>query len=358
MENDLLLRGFFHDRMIPPLSTLGLENALPELVSRARSLMASAAVARYRPALPVRSRCVQHSIPKRKHLRRMLGVPNPLHQSILCCEVADSWSQLSALCQQSQISLSSPQLSTKRALEPEYDRRRVAIERARRSVGTRYVLKADLARFYPSIYTHSIPWAIHGKNAARADRSNQLSGNRLDLWLRETQDKQTGGLPIGPDTSYLLAEVVASRLDMALQNALPFVRGTRHIDDYNLYFSNLSEAEKALAILHSAARQFELEINDLKTEIVQVPEALEPYWKTQLRSMDLRDDDHGTSLKSLFDRAAELGEQFKKRQRAYICGQKGPQQRCVAFRLGSVRGVASSVCFGRAESAAVAVAGL
>jgi hypothetical protein len=241
----------------------------------------------------------------------MLAMPNPLHQSILCCEISDSWPQLNALCQESQISLSAPQLSTKRALDPEYDRRRVTIERARRSIGTRYVLKADLARFYPSIYTHSIAWAVHGKEEARVDRANQLAGNRLDLWVRETQDKQTGGLPIGPDTSYLLAEVVASRLDLALQTEMPSVRGTRHIDDYNLYFATLSEAEKALAVLHRAARRFELEINDLKTEIVQVPEALEPYWKTQLRSLDLRDDDHGTSLKSLFDRAAELSEQFK-----------------------------------------------
>src|SRR5256885_11901082 len=99
-ETDLLLRGFFHDRVIPPLSTLGLENAVPELVVRARDLMASAATARYRPALPVRSRCVQHSIPKRKHLRRMLAMPNPLHHSILCCEVSDSWPQLYALCRE------------------------------------------------------------------------------------------------------------------------------------------------------------------------------------------------------------------------------------------------------------------
>ena len=129
--------------------------------------------------------------------------------------------------------------------------------------------------------------------------------------MRETQDKQTGGIPIGPDTSYLLAEVVASRFDVALQTQLPSVRGTRYIDDYSLYFPNLSGAEQCLAVLHRATREFELEINDLKTEIVQVPEALEPYWKTQLRGMGLRGDDRGTSLKALFDRAAELAEQFK-----------------------------------------------
>jgi hypothetical protein len=101
-------------------------------------------------------------------------------------------------------------------------------------------------------------------------------GNRLDLWLRETQDKQTGGIPIGPDTSFLIGEVVATALDLGLLAEIPSLRGTRYVDDYYLYFSSLSNAESALAALHGIARKFELEINDPKTEIVELPETLEP----------------------------------------------------------------------------------
>jgi len=304
---DLLLRGFFHDRVVPPLNSLGLKPAVGELVAKARGVMAQAVASRYRPAVPVRSQCSQHSVPKRKHLRRVLSIPNPLHQSLLCCEIVDNWEDLVRLCGESQVSLSMPVVSKKRALESKFDRRHESVERARRSIGARYVLKADLARYYPSIYTHSIAWAIHGKAAARADGKYALFGNRLDLWMRETQDRQTGGIPIGPDSSFLLAEVLASRLDKALQDAFDHtLRGTRYIDDYNLYFPSLSDAEKALAVLHGAARQYELEINDLKTDIVQVPEPLEPSWKTELRSMELRSDDHATSIKALFDKTYEL----------------------------------------------------
>ena len=310
-EADLLLRGFFHDRVIPPLSTLGLKPAEPELVKLARKLMADAASKKYRPAIPVRSRCVQHSIPKRKHLRRTLSIPNPLHQSILSCEITDHWPQLEKLCQESTVSLTTPRISKTRALEPEHNWQKESLERAKRSVGARYVLKADLARFYPSIYTHSIGWAIHGKVASRSDSTNTLFGNRIDLWVRETQDKQTGGVPVGPDTSFLVAEVVASRLDKTLQEAFGFpLQGTRYIDDYSVYFASSGDAEKALAVLHGAARQYELEINDLKTEILNVPEPLEPYWKTQLRGIELRNDDHATSIKALFDRAYELANQY------------------------------------------------
>ena len=304
-----MLRGYFHDRMVPPLSTQGLAPAVLDLTTLARRLMQEAAARRYRNALQVRSGCVKHSVPKRKHLRRMLSIPNPLHQSALCCETVDHWSELYSLCKDSRLSLTCPKISKSRALQFEHNRQEETQERARRSIASRYVLRTDLTRFYPSIYTHSIGWAVHGKTPARADTLNALYGNRLDLWVRETQDRQTGGIPIGPDTSYLLAEVIASRLDVILQTEIgPTLRGTRYVDDYNLYFESLSEAEKALATLHGAARRYELEINDLKTRIMEVPEPLEPFWKTQLRGMELSDHATPTALKALFDRATELAK--------------------------------------------------
>src|SRR5262249_1499355 len=142
-----------------------------------------------------RSRCVTHSVPKRKHLRRSLAIPNPLHQCILSDEIASNWPALSAFCARSPLSLSLPKPSADRALEATNDLNKQPLFRAQRSVGSRYLLKTDIARFYPSIYTHSVPWALHNKTAARSDKKFKLLGNRLDLWLRETQDKQTGGIP-------------------------------------------------------------------------------------------------------------------------------------------------------------------
>jgi hypothetical protein len=100
-------------------------------------------------------------------------------------------------------------------------------------------------------------------------------------------------------------------LDEHLQGAFKYpLAGTRYVDDYNLYFSNRSEAERALAMLHGIAREYELEISDLKTEILDTPEVLEPYWKTQLRGIELRAADNATSLKAMFDRAYELAKEF------------------------------------------------
>jgi hypothetical protein len=307
--SDLLVRGLFHDRIVPPLASSSLQSAIADLLGFAAQDIRDV---NGRRTPRVTTRCTRHSVPKQKLARRVLAIPNPRNQALLAIEIEQNWDDLVRLCRLSPVSLTRPVLFGKRAVQGETDRRSEASERAKRSVGQRYVLHADIARFYPSIYTHSIPWAIHGKGTARADRGNALYGNRLDLCIRETQDKQTGGIPVGPDTSFLLAEVVASAIDHELSTSLNELSGTRYIDDYHLYFPSRTNAERALAELHRIAGRFELDINGLKTQIEELPESIDPHWKTQLRVITVYDNDHATSLKALFDRAAELARDFPK----------------------------------------------
>jgi hypothetical protein len=309
---DLLTKGFFHDKVIPPLNSLSLTPAMAAMQLFVGNILnVAAAQNRYRLNIP-RNKSSQHSVPKRKHLRRMLSVPNPLSYSILCDQIVLNWGLLHGICANSTLSMSIPTTSLVRGVQSESGQRAVASRRARRSVAQRFLLKTDLVRYYPSIYTHSIPWAIHGKDAARADVVGLLPGNRLDVCVREMQDKQTGGIPIGPDTSYILGEVIASRIDQMLQDRLTplTIRGTRFIDDYHLYFRTRGEAEQAIAALHGVARFFELEINDATTEIFELPEAIEPAWKTTLRTHTIAQGDYGISCKAHFDRASELAVQF------------------------------------------------
>jgi hypothetical protein len=309
--DDLLTKGYFADRIIPPVNSLGIAPAIPDIFAHVLP-KALDVINRTKGAKLPRGRCVRHSVPKRKHLRRMISIPNPFHQAVLTDEVVNSWPDLQKFCAQSPIAITTPTVSSKRAVDPEYELGDLPGFRAQRSIGARYLLKADLARYYPSIYTHSIPWALHGKVAARADKNYKLVGNRLDLWLRETQDKQTGGIPIGPDTSFIVGEIIATAIDLQLKERIPGLRGARTADDYYLYFPTISEAEGALATLHDVARRFELEMNDPKTEIVALPEALEPAWKSDLRSLRIRDSGspQSTDLLTLFDRAFEHAKRF------------------------------------------------
>ncbi len=67
----------------------------------------------------------------------------------------------------------------------------------------------DVSRYYGTIYTHIIPWIIHTKVIAKAKRKDlTLLGNLLDKKLRESNSGQTLGIPIGSDTSLVIAEII------------------------------------------------------------------------------------------------------------------------------------------------------
>jgi len=134
-----------------------------------------------------------------------------------------------------------------------------------------------------------MPWALYSKSVAKTRKSDRtLAGNAVDAAVRNTQDQQTLGIPVGPETSDLIAEVIGAAIDEQIQNNIPNLVGIRYVDDFYLYFATRAEAEEALAKLIATAREFELELNQTKTEIIELPESLEPRWKTELRSFVIK----------------------------------------------------------------------
>lgn len=184
-------------------------------------------------------------------------------------------------------------------------------ERVIRSSSSRFLLKADLSRFYHTLYTHSIPWALHTKTVAKARQSDKtLYGNLVDEAVRNTQDKQTLGIPVGPVTSDLISEILGTSLDLELSAARSGLKGLRYVDDYYLYFATRSEAEAALADLHSVANHFAVEINPLKTRISELPEPIQPSWKSELRSHVIKAGSEKDDLLAFFSRAFDNASKY------------------------------------------------
>jgi hypothetical protein len=153
----------------------------------------------------------------------------------------------------------------------------------------RFVLKSDVNQCYHSLYTHAIPWALHGKSVAKANIGrNSLLGNRLDRSIRAGSDGQTMGLPVGPDTSLVAAEIVLTAVDNALCDRLPNLRGFRYLDDYDLVFRTRAEAENALVTLETVLAEYELMVNASKTKILELPEPFSDEWPHELRAFEVR----------------------------------------------------------------------
>lgn len=256
----------------------------------------------------------RHNLARVGQLRRPLAVPHPARYFALCREIANNWERLTYLMKRSQLSVSRPTLSlgedAERAMNRESSLSDRPKLRARHRRNAGYLVCADVQRFYPSVYTHSIAWAVEGKEVVKEnlkkafkDREDLL-GDRLDSLSMRMQDNQSVGIPIGPDTSHVLAEVVLSAVDFRFQERVEEpLRGFRAVDDYELAFSSRSDAERALAELQSTLIRYELQLNETKTRVVKLPDALQDSWTSTLRNVRAGD------LVTLFSRAFELSHQ-------------------------------------------------
>ncbi len=251
-------------------------------------------------------------------LRRRMAIVNPFKQRLLVAECATEWASLSLHLSKSHLSVTKPSpLSSRgpgdrgvRYLQHELPRGDRAASRSALLGGTRYTLQADISNFYGSVYTHAIDWALTTKPVAKANMRSRVStlGSRLDALVRCGQDGQTKGIPVGPDTSHLLAEVLLCELDSILESEHPQVamRGLRFVDDFDFSARSYSEAESVLRSWDSILAGFDFALNPLKTRIVEGAVAPEPAWKIQLRQHPLRLGHEGelaNDLRSLFSLA-------------------------------------------------------
>lgn len=317
---DFIRSGFFPKELVPAFTTEGLANNLDKVNDIVQ-------VTSQKPKL--HSKCSYYSFPKSKYSRRNLAIPNPLHQIILCNTLSDNWATLREsietsplykpllfCCDTSNQSLSEtesspiPDLSIERSVSANY--KDLLDWRVIRSSGYSYCLHADISRFYSTIYTHSIPWAIHGKDTAKNNRSESLIGNKIDRCVRNTQDQQTKGIPIGTDSSLVIAEIIGSAMDKRLKESLGFnFSGFRYMDDYYLYFNSLSEAELALSQLHKILHDFELETNYEKTFIVELPESIEPIWVSEMRRYPINNQNRTEQRNDIITYFSKLFEYSK-----------------------------------------------
>ena len=148
--------------------------------------------------------------------------------------------------------------------------------------GYKYLIKTDVKNFYPSIYTHSIPWAIHGKTAIRkpANRHNfNYFGNRLDKLFQNANDGCTNGIPIGPVVSDLVAEIVLAGVDRQLSKSIGNdAVVVRFKDDYRILAKTEEIGRDIIKALQSSLREFKLELHDGKTEFHRLPDGLFRNW--------------------------------------------------------------------------------
>lgn len=299
----LLERGYFPSQLPPTFTTIdfashhrAIDAAWPAPLSKIPS-----------------SRGEFFSVARAEHSRRPITIPNPVNQLRLCREIATHWPNLRTHFLKSKLSLSVPKLrgNKKRATEivplSELAERRLIL-----SASYPYALETDISRFFPTLYTHSIPWALHGKSASKANtriRTPAFYGNILDYLVQLSQERQTIGIPIGPDTSHIISEMIATSVDLLIRDILNrWPLGYRHVDDFFLCFNSRRDAEGALTAIRKALREFELDINVAKTRILETATLRGDNWVDRIKSSIIGDTERSQKheINRFFDLAFEV----------------------------------------------------
>lgn len=279
---------------------------------------------------------IHYRLTRHANSTRLLSIPHPAPYARLCREIADSWdADIAVQIEQNEESRMVPRVYPNDNIvsfgsyeasdgeENEESRvimqhhpasaNRLRAEQVDLAIGKRYMVKADIAAFFPSLYTHAIPRAIHGKEVAKQwPPDYNLYGNRLDRCSRNLQRRESIGVPIGPGTSHILSELVPNPVDAYLRaQGYTFVR---LIDDYRCYCDSRTQTDALIIDLEDQLTEYGLHLNASKTSIASLPVKRDDPWvlqlRTQLSEMELSKT---TTVSDLFDLAIGLQEKWPER---------------------------------------------
>ncbi|MGX4675847.1 antiviral reverse transcriptase Drt3b [SAR92 clade bacterium H246] len=145
------------------------------------------------------------------------------------------------------------------------------------------LIKLDISKCFDSIYSHSIGWAVIGKDTQK-ESLHLNSGtfpDRFDKLMHHMNQGETNGIIIGPEFSRIFAEVILQAIDrdvsykLAVKNeALLHGRDYevfRYVDDYFIFVNSDSDATCIVDELQHTLKKYKLYLNTAKAITYEKP---------------------------------------------------------------------------------------
>ncbi|MFN0110808.1 MAG: RNA-directed DNA polymerase [Blastocatellia bacterium] len=178
-----------------------------------------------------------------------------------------------------------------------------------------HVLHTDVTDCYGSLYTHSIPWALHGLPEAKKNKGNKsLLGNKIDSHIQASRYGQTNGISQGSVLMDFIAEIVLGYVDEQINCALGHptdFRILRYRDDYRIFANSDDRAEEILKIISDKLRSVGMKLGVSKTFLSRnaVEGSIKP---DKLAGIDLQDlgDTNAKTIQKQLLRLHSFGQRF------------------------------------------------
>lgn len=144
------------------------------------------------------------------------------------------------------------------------------------SLQYKYMFMTDITNCYGSVYTHSIDWAIEGKDEAKKNNLQQTPslGHTIDTYISGMQYGQTNGLPQGSVIYDFIAELILGYADMLLQKRVEEKGVTnykilRYRDDYRIFGDSKDDIEEIVMALQTILADLNFQLNSTKTRLTE-----------------------------------------------------------------------------------------
>tara|TARA_R110001599_G_scaffold219226_1_gene417550 strand:- start:56 stop:1978 length:1923 start_codon:yes stop_codon:yes gene_type:complete len=145
------------------------------------------------------------------------------------------------------------------------------------------LLKLDVSKCFDSIYTHTVAWAIYGKEAVKENltKCNGSFPDRFDLLMQRMNYNETNGILIGPEFSRVFAELILQDIDKKLEKELLASTAKlrhkvdyeifRYVDDYFVFFNEEQHKNQIVDVLQHCLKEYKLYLNSEKAVLYEKP---------------------------------------------------------------------------------------
>lgn len=220
--------------------------------------------------------------------RRKFAVPNPYHYCKTVDLIISNEVNIAAILRKSKYSLTAPIEKTIKANQA-YAKKSESIADTKREIekqyqDNRYEIRLDISSFFDNVYTHSIPWAMHGIAYAKRNRNDKnLLGNQLDKQMRSMNYDQTNGILVGNAASRIISEIILCTIDDQIQKQFPKISCRRFVDDYYIYTQDSTQIQEIISFIRGSLAQYELSFNENKIQINESPFLYGKPWVEQIK---------------------------------------------------------------------------
>ena len=142
-----------------------------------------------------------------------------------------------------------------------------------------HMMTLDITGCFYHIYTHTIAWAVKGKEVAKDSINADTFEKNFDQLMQHTNYNETNGIVVGPEISRIFAEIILQAVDLAILRQLKdkgYTLGRdyeirRYVDDSYVY----ANSRKVLDDIYNAYKEqlayYKLDLNEKKREYFERP---------------------------------------------------------------------------------------